>query len=994
MGPFQGKPQSQKDPAGTRPSQIFGSGRVDCPFPGPGSFDEGNKGQQDASGGLKDVLESFRPLLGDSETARALLDAALAASDSARAASDSARAADLETIASQATRIDELLLNNGRLRIAVQDYRNRERPSSGGFQDFGGGPRSAVGIQLPDDLEGLKEKLRQALEELDQTRQELARSEDDKKALFIANKELQKKLDTPGATPDNSGISPSKAKPGGRKAGPKPQDGPEGPGTGRGQGGQPGHKAHIRIPFGPDWADHAVTNDFAEGAVPPCPCCGGVLARHPESDATARYYDLPEKPAVRVAETSLAYKCAGCGKIHYSGKPQGRFRRTIVSMLVVAMVIILRVRCMLPIRRITGLCRDWLKIGVSDGFVVSCLTKAAYAMMPVYLELVDSVRLQEWLAIDETVWKLKGKQRYMWIFRGISLVVFRFGTRSRDMLDRVVRPAFGGAISCDRYAAYISYAKEYPETVFQFCLAHLLRDFQFCADHLGPDFESVRKFGENGVRLVKELIHAYNSDSKARAAGDVSSEAALIRQGNIFRLRDELMAHGLSSPDVIAKSRGIGKQFKGSGESYFTFLSNPLVPPTNNDAERGLRELVCARKMSFFSQSLSGICAVEVFYTILGTLKLKEIDAVSWLVQALTAASNGKPLSSLVNVGNPVDPKYVQEAVEELKGIKGREAAAKREAALKKQAGVKPFADAGENVGGTDGKEGARPSPPEKKGRTRSAGTDDPTSRPEYEKDPSGDGPDPASPDDAPPEPGSAGKPSGSGPDQTSPDGAPPEPGSSGKPSGSVPDQASPDGAPQEPGSAGEPSGDGPEYARPDDGPSNGGQAGDRAEDRPGGSRPGGRGRKRQAVAPRAGTSHVRGKRGHSNPSAQNFRPGSNAAMKGQYPVQAKPKRADAFSDTARADTAVPGGNRRVSGLKRSKASVRAHRKSPPATLPAASASARADSGARPKRGLTAAQETASLKPQAEAGRQKRRQAPKGTSGAKAHQSGLKTRIA
>jgi hypothetical protein len=65
------------------------------------------------------------------------------------------------------------------------------------------------------------------------------------------------------------------------------------------------------------------------------------------------------------------------------------------------------------------------------------------------------------LCIDESPLKFKGKFKYIWVFRGNSIVGYTIGTRSRNMLDRILGDDFAGAIVCDSYAVYPSFQKDH-----------------------------------------------------------------------------------------------------------------------------------------------------------------------------------------------------------------------------------------------------------------------------------------------------------------------------------------------------------------------------------------------------------------------------------------------------------------------------------------------------------------------------------------------------
>jgi transposase len=67
-------------------------------------------------------------------------------------------------------------------------------------------------------------------------------------------------------------------------------------------------------------------------------------------------------------------------------------------------------------------------------------------------------------------------------------------------------------------------------------------------------------------------------------------------------------------------------------------LEDTIVPLDNNPAERALRGLVLGRKNHYGSRSQRGAQVSALFYSLLGTAKLRGLDPVAFLRQALIAS--------------------------------------------------------------------------------------------------------------------------------------------------------------------------------------------------------------------------------------------------------------------------------------------------------------------------------------------------------------------
>ena len=71
----------------------------------------------------------------------------------------------------------------------------------------------------------------------------------------------------------------------------------------------------------------------------------------------------------------------------------------------------------------------------------------------------------------------------------------------------------------------------------------------------------------------------------------------------------------------------------------FQWTRSPDIPCDNNFAERALRPLVVARKISYGSQSLQGLETREILSSILHTAKARNLDPASFL-ESLMGSQN------------------------------------------------------------------------------------------------------------------------------------------------------------------------------------------------------------------------------------------------------------------------------------------------------------------------------------------------------------------
>lgn len=86
----------------------------------------------------------------------------------------------------------------------------------------------------------------------------------------------------------------------------------------------------------------------------------------------------------------------------------------------------------------------------------------------------------------------------------------------------------------------------------------------------------------------------------------------------------------------------------GMGKSLWLFLENRGVPATNNLAERQIRPLVIAKKLSFGVKSDRGARFIERIYSLVLTCRQQNMNALSWLQDSITHHFNSEPPPLLI----------------------------------------------------------------------------------------------------------------------------------------------------------------------------------------------------------------------------------------------------------------------------------------------------------------------------------------------------------
>jgi transposase len=257
--------------------------------------------------------------------------------------------------------------------------------------------------------------------------------------------------------------------------------------------------------------------------------------------------------------------------------------------------------------------------GIGYSSLVDALHQLARRLKDLPEQLLLEYRQAPVKHADETGWRNDGANGYAWLFCTPLLSVFRFRpTRAAS----VAREALGskrlrGVLVADRYAGY----NKAPCPI-QYCYAHLLRDVQDLEKNF-PDQPEVRAF----VAALAPLLAAAMG-----LRGQGLSRRAFRRQAAALKRRIVAVVNRSASHPAVQRMQDL---FRQKADRLYHWTRDPAIPAENNLAERELRPLVIARKVSFGSQSDRGAATRETLMTVLHTLRKRAPDPAAAFKAAL-----------------------------------------------------------------------------------------------------------------------------------------------------------------------------------------------------------------------------------------------------------------------------------------------------------------------------------------------------------------------
>jgi len=260
-------------------------------------------------------------------------------------------------------------------------------------------------------------------------------------------------------------------------------------------------------------------------------------------------------------------------------------------------------------------------LGILQGSLWAALHQLARRLASVPERLLLEYRGAPVKHADETGWRTDGHNGYAWLFCTDRVSLFRF-RQSRSA--SVAREVFGtkrlpGTLVVDRYNGY-----NQAPCLIQYCYSHLLREVQ----DLGKEFPEVSEVLLFVARFAPLLAEAI----QLRAQG-LTSEAFSQRALEL-KMDIKTLIHSPAQHPGIQKIQNI---FREKAARLYHWSKKATIPADNNRAERELRPLVIARKISFGSQSEQGALTREILMSVLLTLRKRTADAFGVFKRTLDA---------------------------------------------------------------------------------------------------------------------------------------------------------------------------------------------------------------------------------------------------------------------------------------------------------------------------------------------------------------------
>ena len=356
-----------------------------------------------------------------------------------------------------------------------------------------------------------------------------------------------------------------------------------------------GHKGATRkMPQPTETIKHFLTN---------CPNCNNFLKKLLYTEERI-IEEIPEPQPIKVTKHIIGfYNCKNCGIVTAKTDlpNEGSFGKNVL-----AQTTLMKYGDRLPARKVANTLNRTFLFEATHSTVLNIVQRVVKAVQHAYEQLKIQIRNFFNVYIDETGIKVQGKTFWIWIFTTLTTTLFVIRkSRHCKIVKEILGENFQGVINCDGWETYKTYKDSNDNVLLQRCWAHAKREVEAVAEK----YDEVKP-------LFKWFQDIYIMVCKARENGK-----PLYRRVKLKEKCENELRQWLDVTKSYKELKTVRTKIENGFEHWFTCIIHPEVEPTNNRAERMLREQVVIRKITGTLRNEKGTTANETMMSLITTWK-------------------------------------------------------------------------------------------------------------------------------------------------------------------------------------------------------------------------------------------------------------------------------------------------------------------------------------------------------------------------------------
>ena len=417
--------------------------------------------------------------------------------------------------------------------------------------------------------------------------------------------------------------------------------------TRRPRGQQPGRPGHGRRRY--DELPIPTVHGWHELPVEPRTCaCGRIaVACGVEESTEIRYRTSVVREVHHRRRYVWTCGCSDRSRHLVAPGPAQLWPRALLGPDLLAKILTEKFLLMRPLHRIVaalgmeGLC-------LAEGSLVGMFWQLQPMVAPLFEAFAERNAQSAYLHVDETrwraLWAIRGPKYWLWVFVGPDTTLYALaGSRGHEVVVEFLglRPDSAGAqaitVICDFMKAYDALHDMVERAR---CWAHWRRLVLECLVRC-PDDAALQAWVQEWVAHVDDLFHQWAQRDRAAACSAAWQQAdAALRTcaAEMAVAREEQLQRPDLPPDA---RRVLDLSAKHWGE-LTRCVDDPDIEPSNNPAERALRNPVGGRKAFLGSGAEWAGQFFTTMLSVLATVRQNGLNPLTFLIAYLTACAENR----------------------------------------------------------------------------------------------------------------------------------------------------------------------------------------------------------------------------------------------------------------------------------------------------------------------------------------------------------------
>ena len=365
-------------------------------------------------------------------------------------------------------------------------------------------------------------------------------------------------------------------------------------------GGQVGHKGEtLRQVQAPDKIEHHTLST--------CPHCLTPLAKVKVLGILKRQvFDIPQ-PMLEVTEHQAEIKmCSCCHRRVMAAFPEGVNAPVQYGEVIQSYSLYLQHQQFIPEDRLQETFRDLFDVSLATA-TLNYFSESAYKKLDNFDKAVlSNIQVAPVKHLDETGFRVTGRTQWLHVASTAHLTYYHISKKRKSLLEKLK-----GIVVHDHWKPYY----QLPDVLHALCNQHHLRELKALIEYdKEPWARKMRRLLQFGLRYRHAYEDQFIPDDKLNRLTNLYD--AIVDEGIFYHEHLPVFSDKKSRG---RKARRAGHnlllRLKNYRDDVLRFLVNPLVPFTNNQAERDIRMMKCKQKISGGFRSAKG---ADIFARIRG----------------------------------------------------------------------------------------------------------------------------------------------------------------------------------------------------------------------------------------------------------------------------------------------------------------------------------------------------------------------------------------